>query len=289
MLRAFTSNLGQAFELVLRRWEAEKDYAYCCDMLKAIRQDLTVQHLADAADGGGSGSRSAFAIEVYESHARLALLNDDLGEFAACQAALVPLHAGVLAAGKRNLAANHPEFVAYRLLHAAALRGTSLGSELHAILSSLDIRDARHPGVQTALQVATALHLEDFSFVLGALPSLHDLGACLLRGRLPRLRERALTVLCKAYTPALPLARVAAYLGFGEQVQACESWLRSIGTVPYATSAGGMELDTKAGLRTLAIRREEELARQAADELAEQRRRTIGPAIPHDLLPDSSW
>ena len=147
-------------------------------------------------------------------------------------------------------------------------------------------RDARHPAVLAALQVATALHLDDYSAVLRALPSLHDLGACLLRARLPRLRERALTVLCKAFTPTLRLPRVANYLGFGEQVRACEGWLRSLGIVPYATSAGGTELDTKAGLRTLAVRREEEAASEAA-ELAEQR--TIGPAIPHDLLPDSSW
>ena len=321
----------------MRRWEAERNYAYCCDMLKAIRQDLTVQHLADA-----HASRSAFSIEVYEAHARLALLNDDIGEFSACQAALVPLHAAAMAAGRRS-AANHAEFCAYRLLHAAALRGRSLGSELGAVLGSLGSRcgashhdntrlggggvgggfgdgvgagvgygvgdgggggdggGARHypAAVALALEVSTALHLDDPIRVLRRLPSLHHLGACLLRGKLPILRERALRVLCKAYSPTLSLSRLAPCLGFGEHEVACESWLRSIGAVPHHTSSraagsGGngsmtMVLDTKAALRML-ITREAEAAKEAQAEADRdrQRRPSIGPSIPLDLL-ESSW
>ena len=44
---------------------------------KAIRQDLTVQHVNDE-----------FAVGVYEEHARLALENDDLNEFNQVRAAL---------------------------------------------------------------------------------------------------------------------------------------------------------------------------------------------------------
>jgi hypothetical protein len=80
--------LREAFELVQRKWEAERDYVYACDMLKAIRQDLTVQHLTQS-----DGSRADFALRVYEAHATIALQSGDLGEFGACQAALVPLHA----------------------------------------------------------------------------------------------------------------------------------------------------------------------------------------------------
>ena len=63
--------LREAYELVGRKWKAEKDYVYACDMLKAIRQDLTVQHLTQADDE--NGQKAAFAVEVYETHARLAL------------------------------------------------------------------------------------------------------------------------------------------------------------------------------------------------------------------------
>ena len=64
--------LRQSFELVTSRWASERDYVYACDMLKSIRQDLTVQHLA------ADGARIAFAVEVYETHARIALQADDV-------------------------------------------------------------------------------------------------------------------------------------------------------------------------------------------------------------------
>ena len=58
--------LRDALELVQRKWRAERDYVYACDMLKAIRQDLTVQHLTQS-----DGPRADFALRVYEAHATM--------------------------------------------------------------------------------------------------------------------------------------------------------------------------------------------------------------------------
>ena len=80
--------LKDAFELVLRRWDSERDYLYACEQLKAIRQDLTVQqHTTEGR------SLSGFSVRVYEAHARIALISSDFDEYAQCQSQLVILHA----------------------------------------------------------------------------------------------------------------------------------------------------------------------------------------------------
>ena len=272
--------LREAFELVGRKWRAERDYAYACDMLKAIRQDLTVQHLTQADE-----SRCAFAVSVYETHAILALQAGDLGEFGACQAALVPLHAA-----RPSLRA--AEFGAYRLLHAAALRGDSLAAELRGILSSLRAEHAAHPAVAQALRVGIALQSDDCLAVLDALPRLHFHGACLLRAQLPKLRERALLALCKAYLPTLPLSLLARRLGWQDDVRGCETFLRTLGAVPAAASGKlEAELDTRAALRALAARAAAARAEQQQQDSTRQPLPPweIGPAIPHEYIGGQAW
>lgn len=287
--------LRDAFELVTRRWaESTCDYAYACDMLKSIRQDLTVQHLA------ADGARSDFARLVYEWHARIALQSDDLGEFGACLAALAPIHAAAAAtaAATQTAAAVAPtsatdgadviaEFAAYRVLHASLLRLDSLGSELRGILDALTPRARSHPMVVQALQLAKALAADDPVRVLSALRGVRHLGVRLFSSRLPRLRERALHVICKAYAPSVPRGFLARMLGFGDDARGareCEGWLRSIGCgLVRATSgrAGApsaeeeekeqeleLVLETRAALRTLS-QLDEERRRAASAEEAE--------------------
>ena len=269
--------LRDAFELVISRWRARTcDYTYACDMLKSIRQDLTVQHLA------ADGTRTDFAQHVYEAHARIALQQGDIGELGACLAALAPIHAA------QPAAPSVAEFGSYRLLHAALVRLESLGAELDTILGSLGAK-AEDPAVVQALRIARWLSADEPVRVLRELASFHHLGAHLIASRVPQLRERALFVLCKAYFPALPCGFLASNLGYGDDVVGCESWLRSLGCVPAATSGKPeKELDTRAALRTLSSLHEER--RRAADSLDGHDRHSFGaPSRSNALLAPHAW
>lgn len=78
-------------------------YLYINDQLKAIRQDLTVQHI-----------KNDLAVEVYEVHGRIAIENNDLGEFNQCQSQLKALYA--LKAGHTAYHDTY-EFMCYRILY----------------------------------------------------------------------------------------------------------------------------------------------------------------------------
>lgn len=54
--------LRKAIEMIRKKWTDKKDYAYVCEQLKSVRQDLGVQHI-----------RNSLTLDTYELHARIAL------------------------------------------------------------------------------------------------------------------------------------------------------------------------------------------------------------------------
>jgi len=97
--------LKLALEQTKKRYAENEDYAYFCEQLKSIRQDLTVQN-----------KQGPFCAHVYETHARVALVHGDLSEYNQCQSRLLELRARGTCDVKGKLAMSVDEFDCYRLL-----------------------------------------------------------------------------------------------------------------------------------------------------------------------------
>lgn len=116
--------LRKSLANIVTKWTKSKDYRWACDQLKSVRQDVVVQCI-----------RNDFTVEVYETHAKIALeqvchqffLCDSLtcfsfytnqgdrSEFNQCQSQLQQLYAefesqGVACPNKR-------EFIGYSILY----------------------------------------------------------------------------------------------------------------------------------------------------------------------------
>lgn len=103
--------LEKSVRYVLNKYNNEKgfDYSYFNNQFKSIRQDLTVQHI-----------KNDFAVSVYETHARVAILNNDLGEFNQCQSQLMYLyHLKRLSTNDipQSFYARENEFTCYRTVY----------------------------------------------------------------------------------------------------------------------------------------------------------------------------
>jgi len=190
-----------------RRDEGKRrDYLWFCSQLKAVRQDCTVQHL-----------QNEFVVDVYETHARIALEEGDLNEYNQCQTQLKELYNKLGAADPKSVA-NRNEFIAYRLLYYVFLSGNKKydggSSDVFKIMIDLSCEDRHHPAIQHALRVRVAVTDVDYHAFFRLLRECPNLGRYLMDRIVPSLRYNALLRICKSYRPSVETEFILSELGF---------------------------------------------------------------------------
>ena len=170
--------LRKSLRMLKRKWKnKEAEYAYVCDQLRSIRQDMIVQRI-----------KGDLAVDVYETHARIALESRDISHFNQCQTQLVELYAN----GEKG---HNEEFLAYRILY-AGLHNMQL--ELAQILKKLSLKDKQTPCVQHALKLIKALSENHYHNLFRLYKQAPNMGAYLLDLFTERLRVFALQTISHA-------------------------------------------------------------------------------------------
>lgn len=193
--------LRAALDLLVGKWkQGQCEYAYACDQLKAIRQDLTVQLLRDS-----------LAVQVYEAHGRIALAASDFSEFRSCHGMLKDLYAE----GVRGC---EPEFCGYGVLYALMVGGGTLGTELAGMRQDL----YNKPHVRFAMQVCQAIKCGNAIQFWQLSQQSSSTAEAFMTALAAKLRPQMYECVLRSFMPTVSLAFLSSMLGFESKEEVAE-------------------------------------------------------------------
>ncbi|CAB9521578.1 Leukocyte receptor cluster member 8 homolog [Seminavis robusta] len=192
-----------------KEWKSKsrRDYLWFCAEMKAVRQDLTVQHI-----------QNSFTVQAYEFHARIALQEGDINEFNQAQTQLKILYEKLDDAKSLE---NENEFVAYRMIYFVVMslnKGYKGGSsDLLKLMLSLTSSQRNDPAIKHSLQLRAAVAEMDYHKFFQLTKSCPNLGGMLISRSVPIMRYLALQRICRAYRPSVAFVFALKELGFSAQ------------------------------------------------------------------------
>lgn len=234
--------LQESLKLVKKKWVQDHDYNSALSQLKSIRQDVTVQHLT-----------GKFVVDVYETHARIAIEQQDYFQLSACFAQLEVLYE----AGKYP---NEYEFAAYRVLYSMIQKNISDESFVQELQTNRAA--GRDPCCMHALQIR---HLViDGNYVKYFKISLQSPRLCgyLTDAIASILRVEALRRIYSAYRPSLAVSVLADMLGF-PSLSHCHRLLEEYGVVMVVSGI----VDTKKSYEMLQMFLQHQMEKEQAPQL----------------------
>jgi hypothetical protein len=211
-------------EYTKKKKSKRHDYLWFCSQLKSMRQDCTVQRI-----------QNALAVQVYETHARIALQEGDINEYNQCQTQLKELFDLLLLADPKAVE-NLQEFLAYRLLYYVFLSTTDNydggSSDLFNIILFLTPEQHQDPAISHALQVRESVSLGDHKRFFGLHKTAPNLGRFLTERMVATIRMRSLRPIAKAFRPSVEIEFVLRQLGFAAaDSEQGKQWLIRCGCV----------------------------------------------------------
>ncbi|XP_057981811.1 SAC3 family protein A [Malania oleifera] len=241
---------------------SQKNYLYKCDQLKSIRQDLTVQRI-----------HNKLTVQVYETHARLALEVGDLPEYNQCQSQLKALYA-------EGIEGCYMEFSAYNLL--CVIMHSNNNRDLLSSMSRLSDTAKKDEAVKHALAVRAAVTSGNYVMFFRLYKTAPNLNTCLMDLYVEKMRYAAVRCMSRSYRPMVPVSYIAKVLGFisvlspveGSEVrdadglEECVEWLKAHGACLVGDSIGETQLDTKASSSSLYMPESEDAVAHGDSNLA---------------------